>query len=827
MAKSTLRTNLLYGTSFVAAMMVAPTAAFAGTADSEQVTESTDDSAAQEASQGSGLTQIVVTARRREESVQTIPVSVQAISAEEIQQRDLTSLEKIAASTPNFTIARASNGAGAQLTMRGIGSSATSIGIEQSVAIVVDSVYYGQGRVINEGFFDLERVEVLKGPQSLFFGKNATAGVISLTTANPGPDPEFIGRVGYEFAGEKAYAEAIVSQPLTDTLGLRVAIRGSRMWGGYFKNVQENNPYPTTDIATGITTPHTAMAAATDQPQERELIGRVTLQYEPDDRLTVNLKASGSYNRTVGNGWNYSAINCPTGETAIAPNYPCDGGFVAHQNDMPADIAENYPYARDNGALYNRYRSLAVTGTIEYALDNMTISSITNYNWNNNQFMCDCDFLSGGTWATEDASYDAFSQELRVLTDFDAPVNLMFGALYQKTKRKFFQAVMFSNIEDSTASAANRYVAYSKQSATDGETLSGYGQVTWEITPTLEATGGVRYIHETKDSWFTQPYVNAALTGIFTPEGAPVNGTLYGDQTFNDWSPDFTLSWKPTDDLMLFGAYRVAYKSGGYSNSAINSALAPTPADDLIFEPEKGKGFEVGVKSNLLDNQVRANLTYYNFKYTNLQIDYFNAQNFAYVTYNAGSARTEGVELELEYAPYAVPGLNLRGTLNYGKAQYLDFIGPCYSGQSIAAGCTLTSTGQPLQDLSGVRTAASPKWTATAGISYETDIASDMKLGTNIDMRYSSSYTGSGFGDPATTQEAYATLDAGIRFGASDDSWQLALIGKNLTDKFYFTGGGTAPLTGSGTGTNAAVPGDAIAYAAFPRTVSLQATIRY
>ena len=115
MAKSTLRTNLLYGTSFVAAMMVAPTAAFAGTADSEQVTESTDDSAAQEASQGSGLTQIVVTARRREESVQTIPVSVQAISAEEIQQRDLTSLEKIAASTPNFTIARASNGAGAQI----------------------------------------------------------------------------------------------------------------------------------------------------------------------------------------------------------------------------------------------------------------------------------------------------------------------------------------------------------------------------------------------------------------------------------------------------------------------------------------------------------------------------------------------------------------------------------------------------------------------------------------------------------------------------------------------------------------------------------------
>src|SRR5690606_39995186 len=133
---SALRTNLFYGTSLVAAMMVAPTAAYAQTAtDTEQAPEASDDNYTQEASQGSGLTQIVVAVRRREESVQTIPVSVQAISAEEIQQRDLTSLEKIAASTPNFTIARTSNGAGAQLTMRGIGSSATSIGIEQSVAI--------------------------------------------------------------------------------------------------------------------------------------------------------------------------------------------------------------------------------------------------------------------------------------------------------------------------------------------------------------------------------------------------------------------------------------------------------------------------------------------------------------------------------------------------------------------------------------------------------------------------------------------------------------------------------------------------------------------
>jgi iron complex outermembrane receptor protein len=851
MAKAALRSNLFYGTSIVAAMMAMPAAAYGetpatpqpeivSTADqagnfvaasllaqaaataTEDPAESSDASA-----QGRGLQQIVVTARRREETVQSIPVSVQAITAEEIQQRDLTSLEKIAAATPNFTIARASNGAGAQLTLRGIGSSATSIGIEQSVAIVVDSVYYGQGRIINEGFFDLARVEVLKGPQSLFFGKNATAGVISLTTADPGLDPEYIGRVGYEFAGERAFAEAIVSQPLTDSLGVRVAVRGSRMWGGYYTNEQQTIDYPTLDVATGATNPHSAAPAATDQPQERELIGRVTLKYEPDDRLTAKLKVSGTYNRTVGNGWNYVATNCPTGQTTNAPNYPCGEKFTLHQNDFPIDIAQDYPFARDDGALYNKYKSWAATGSIEYALDNLTISSITNYNWNNNKFACDCDFLSAGVWATENASYHAFNQELRVLTDFDAPVNLMLGALYQSTKRNFFQAVMFANLEDSSVDPENRYVAYSKQSETEGETLSGYGQLMWQITPTLEATGGVRYVHETKVSSFTQPYVNAALTGLFVPESAAANGTVFGDQTFNDWSPDFTLRWKPTDDVMLYGAYRVAYKSGGFSNSAINSALSASAATDLSFDPEKGKGFEFGVKSNLADNQVQANLTYYNYKYTDLQVDFFNSQIFAYITYNAGSARSEGVELELEYAPYSVPGLRLRGNLNYNEARYENFIAPCYSGQSIAAGCSLVVGGVPSQDLNGVPTAAAPEWTATAGISYETELSGNLKIGTNVDMRYSDSYIASSFGDQGTTQSSYAVFDAGIRFGDVNDRWQIALIGKNLTNKFYFTGGGTAPSTGSGTGTAAAVPGDNIGYGAFPRTVSLQATIRY
>ena len=804
-----------------------PAFAAAGAAD-EAAPPQTGASAENPAS--SGVQDIIVTARRRSESVQSIPVAVQAISAATVQARDLTSLEKIAAATPQFTVARASNGAGAQLTMRGIGSNATSIGIEQSVAIVVDSVYYGQGRVINEGFFDLARVEVLKGPQALFYGKNATAGVISLTTADPGKDREILARVGYELNARQLYGELVYSTPLSDTLGLRLAVRGSKMFGGFYRNGAASQAYTTFDLANaGAPTAHTAAAAAGDQPQERELIGRATLKYDDGSGLTATLKASGSWNDTIGNGWNYSAVRCPTGATALNPAYKCDGGFQIFQNNFPTDIAKATPYGRENGDLYNTYKSWQATGTINYDMQNVTLNSVTNYNWNNNKFGCDCDFLGGGVWATENASYHAFSQELRALTKFDAPVNIMVGGLYQKTKRNFFQTVLFLGSENSAAPTGMRYVSYAKESATDGETWSAYGQAMWKILPTVEATAGVRYTHETKVSFFTQPYVNPGLTFLFRPKSAATNGVLTGDQTFTDWSPDLTLSWKPTSDIMLYGAYKTAYKSGGFSNSAINSALVTNnPSADLAFNPERGRGFEAGIKTTLFDRQLRANLTLYSYKYTDLQIDYFNSQVFAYVTYNAGAARSKGVELELEYAPRAVPGFSLHGTLNYNRARYLNFIAPCWSGQSIAAGCSLTTAdGQPRQDLSGSPTSTAPEWTATAGVAYEAEIGKGLKIGGNIDTRSSSSYLGSSFGDPYTRQDGYAVLDAGIRIGAANDRWQLAVLGKNLTNKFYFIGAGTAPLTGAGTGTNNATLGDIIGYGAMPRTVRLQATFRY
>jgi outer membrane receptor protein involved in Fe transport len=798
-----------------------------------------DDAASAEASAaqaGGGVEEIIVTARKRQESVQDVPVAVAAISAQQIINRDVTSVEKIATIAPQFNVGRASNGSGAQLTLRGIVSSSTSIGIEQSVAVIVDGAYYGQGRIIQEGFFDLQRVEVLKGPQALFFGKNATAGVISITSNDPGDKAEFVAKAGYEFKSHQYRLEGIASLPLSDTLGVRLAARYSKMDRGYYRNVSTPINYATLDIATGTVENHLARPAATREPGEEELLARGTIKWEPTDRLTVSLKGSYDHNTVNNSSWNYVAYNCGNGSTSQLAGYACGRHFVTHQNDMPADIAAaSYPFAKSNGGLYNRYKSAAGTLNVVYDADQLQLTSVTNYQWNNNRWTCACDFQSadssngvGGTWATENSSWKAFSQEMRALTKFDGPFNAMLGALYQKTKRDFAQYVMFAGLSDSTAPEGLQYVATAKDSFTRGETFALFGQFTFKILPELELAGGVRYTNETKNSYFAQPYNNAGLTGIFRPADDPDGlGVVTARQHFKDWSPEATLTWKPTEGLMIYGAYKTAYKSGGFSNGGINSKFSADPTADLTFDPETAEGFEIGLKSTLLDRQLRLNLTLYDYDYDNLQVDFFNSPIFAYQTLTA-DANTKGVELEFQFAPHAVPGLDLHGSVNYNKAKYTSFdAGPCYAGQTPAEGCVFINAIAARQDLTGTQLSVAPKWTGNLGVGYEMGVGSGMKLGMNVDARYSGSYLASGFGNPLSRQDKYVTLDAGLRFGAEDDSWTLAVIGKNLTNKFYVTGVVDGPSTGAGTGTPAGVKADQLGFGSVPRTVMVELTKRF
>ena len=256
----------------------------------------------------SAIEEIVVSARAVEQSVRDVPVAITAFNEEVMDNMALTSFDDIAAYTPSVDILRISSGNGTSVSIRGISSSAGSLGIEQSVAIVIDGVYYPQGRSINEGLFDTSQVAILKGPQALYFGKNATAGVISVMTNDPGDELEILGKIGYETELKTTRAEGVLSFPINDRWGVRLALQGTDMSDGWLENTAQDDVYVTFEGSQDNPAPKDA-----ENPGEESFYGRVTLKGELSDAVTLRLKGSYSdfeYNTmTLGEQYECSALN--------------------------------------------------------------------------------------------------------------------------------------------------------------------------------------------------------------------------------------------------------------------------------------------------------------------------------------------------------------------------------------------------------------------------------------------------------------------------------------------------------------------------------------
>ncbi|WP_313802968.1 TonB-dependent receptor [Sphingobium sp.] len=805
--------------------------------------ETAPQSASAQASENQGgLRDIIVTARKRQESAQNIPVAVTALSSDELVNRNIRTIEQVATSVPQFTVARGSSGSGANLSLRGIGSNFTSIGIEQSVSVNVDGVYYGQGRILNEGLFDMAQVEILKGPQALFFGKNSTAGALSFTTADPGQKTEIIGRAGYEFRTHEKYLEGIVSGPLSDTLSARLAVRWSDMDRGYMKNQAVGGPFKVNDVANGgAQTVYNVPPSTRYGPMEENINIRGTLKFQPTDKFTITLKGGMSDRNATSAGFLNELFRCPVGGTSqLQPGNECNKDWKGYWDDLPSELVSANPLlGRKNGQLYDDYRSYTATATVKYDTDVVNFNWVNGYQKFDNQFSLKSDATTNanrGTYAGTGTKYEAYSTEFRAQTDLKFPVNFLIGLYYQASKLNFQQDIIFPGtaaaghaIDTSVTDPALVPLTVRKLGHTDGATFALFGQLLWDIVPTLQMTAGGRLTSETKDSTFRMPYVNRNLRAVYRMYD-PANplSEFVNHQKFDNFSPEVTLTWKPSSRLTVYGAYKTGYKSGGFSISGLNTVT--TSVDDLAFGPETVEGFEAGIRSKLFNNSVRLNLTAFHYDYKNLQVDFFNSAITTFVTFNAGTARTQGLELDGEWAPRLVPGLTLRGALAYTDAKYTDFPGaPCYAGQRPAMGCLAPTTAIPYvhQNLDGVHTQLAPKWAGTLGIDYETDIGSALKGGLLLNLRYSDRYLVSPFGNPVDVQKSFATLDATLRVGAQNDRWQLALIGKNLTNRYVLNAAQDAPSTGSGTGTIAGVPADQYGFPAPPRTVALQLTVRY
>lgn len=764
------------------------------------------------------LEEIVVTARKRAETLQDVPVTITALTEEDLDRYYITNIVDAAKMVPNMSVSQGGTGNSTNLNLRGIGSSSISAAFDHSVAVNLDGVIVNRGRVIADSYLDMNQLEVLKGPQSLYFGKSATAGVVSITTKDPGDEFEMEISGGVETEYDGKFGEFIVSGPLTDTFGARLAL-GFNDSDERFENYAAGRD-----------------PRALDDDRfdgEDSLNGRLTLVWEPTDTFTAKMKVNYSeYNNDAGSGAWFEVV-CAEGNTPQPNRTPAVGppaAVVSSTNDCGIDgrtssidmlgaVTAGFGNGYDDG----QQRSEQETSIISLQADwdfheNYSLTSVTGYVDLSQSYNHDASTGAGIYAGTNANEYESISQEFRLASDLDGAFNFQIGLYYQDIKQSLAQeqsllqasllprfiadslatrppfvlggpgAASYADFVNSQAAATGQAILFpvaglgpfdpigvdpfigngygwNKIHSLDTEAFSAFFAVYWDITEDLELTFGARYSDEKKDGRIEIPYMHTAAL-LFPPVGLNIPSVLDDGLEFSDSnvSPEATLNYHINDDISVFVAYKEAFKSGGIDNSAFPGVAFGGPLDFLIYDSEKAKGWEIGTKANLLDGAMRLNATIFSYEYSDLQSQVFDGvlQNFS--TFNASSIITEGAEFEMVWNT-DIEGLTLRSAWAYTDANYEeDFI---------------TGDGE---NLIGLDVATNADWAGFVGFTYQLPVGSTWNVNFSADARYKDSHSISETLDPVM-QDSYWITDAAVSLNSNDGKHQLNLIGRNLTDE--------------------------------------------
>jgi iron complex outermembrane receptor protein len=782
------------------AVMVVPDAAFADEVEGAQLPEVSQ--APERAQPRAGLEEIIVTARRQEETLQDVPVTISAFTEEDLDRYGITSLEEVAQMVPNMQIFAVGSGNNSNLYLRGVGTSSISAAFDQSVALNFDGVVANVGRLILSSYLDIAQIEVLKGPQSLYFGKSATSGVISITSRDPGDEFEVEGKVGYEVEHDQTYGELIVSGPITEDFGARLA------WG--FTKADELYENILHDVFPG-------RVAKPWRGEESQNL-RLTLDWDVSDVLSAKLKFTWSGYENDGPIANAELL-CPNGSPqptntnfSILPNFD-DCKLNRNFNSADAHPAFRGQYAgSNNGVPYVDQDTYLTSLTIDFALsETLALTSVTAYLDTDYHDFELYDYGSNGVYAGAVINYhEIFSQEFRLASQFDGPVNFTAGLFYQDIEEGFetgqnaFNIPLLVGPDPVTGNTFD----WTKNHYTDAETWSAFAAVYWDVTDAVEVTAGVRYTDEEKDGEIEIEYMHAFLPLL----GMLPTGTVIGGLDFEDdnWSPEVAVTWHATDDISFFVAYKEGFKSGGIDNSALPSASL-NPANPafpgfLIYDSEESQGGEIGMKAHLLDQSLRLNATVFSYEYSDLQVQQFDSTLIQFFTSNASELTTEGVELDARWVT-PVEGLMLRGALAYTNTEYTD-----------------TFINVDGVDLDGEDLDRSSEWTGFIGATYEMNLGASLGLSLSLDAHYNDGYPLAFDPFPLEHDDFWRT-DAAIRLYDQDRKWDIALIIRNWADETYsYAGGGNPPgrVVNPATGL-----GDRSFATALGRTIALEARMRF
>ena len=737
---------------------------------------------------------IIVQARRQNETLQEVPVTVTVVGGEDLQKYNIVNPQGLASQVPGLNVQVGGSGSGGQLSLRGVGSSNISAAFDSAVALEVDGVIVSSMRLLQAGFFDMQQIDVLRGPQSLFFGKSATGGVLALRSANPTPTWEVGMRANYEFEEKGYLLNGYISGPITDTLGVRIAAQFNDI--DEFQLMQPGTP------------------AVNQQRGLTDFIGRLTLEWNPSDRFTANLKVQ--YNRNtndgaigtaeIGCGANGRADPIITIVGAIEAGYNCNAfdqryflpdtaGRLASRPPTPTEAAgrNGVPFGETDiwfGRLqFDLDLSETLTLTSVTGLLNMQSVDFDNYSYGGRFPGPNGTFLPGGVGTSDPInSLEQYTQELRLASDFDGSFNFMLGAFYEDRTFIFDTAQNAVNISLIAPDPVTGFTYdWDKTHTTKTEALSFFGSVMFDLTEKLELSGGVRWTDEKKVQTIAVPYLHTFLQG----PGFVRPGFFSGPINFADdnISPEVTLRYQATDDMNIFASFKTGFKSGGIDNSALpsNSLSQAALSGDfgaLIFDSEEAIGGEVGFKSQWAGRSFTLNATAYYYVFTDLQVQNFNAVTVQFATSNAGELTTKGLDLESRWNT-PVEGLSLAANLSYLDAEYTDtFIQPL---------------GISTVDLNGRRASQSPEWTGNFQADWTIPLSDSLEISLSGNAAYNSGY----ITDEATltdyVQPSFWLLDSNVSIGHPDGNWRLSLIATNLTDEiFVITSGGRPFLPATG-----------------------------
>lgn len=705
------------------------------TALAQSVSATSPEAAAQSPTE-TGIADIVVTAERREQSVQKASLTIQVLGGEDALKAGLSSASDITKLTTGVEIG--TGGANTQIYVRGVGSFAYSPLAAPGVAFNVDSVYVARPNGVDGNFYDIARVEILKGPQGTLYGRNANGGSINVITNAPQLGVREMS-VNMEAGNyDLAHVSGAINLPVGEKAALRAAF-----------NVVQRDGYLSDGTADDV-----------------KQAGRLRFKWEPTPDVSLVLNAD--YIHIGGKGSN----------GVYLPRRPGASPYEAVSADAANDYKQSFPAVAPFAPFTTRLKDEAYQATnlynlsaqLDWQLGFATFTVLPAYRKG------DVNYLTNDVGGRYEVTQDSEQKSLEVrLGNSSSALTWVVGGYYFDEDQSGVTLVNNGDIPVPFFGGGvlqNYYIFYKPTT----KAYAAFGQATVELLDGVRLIAGGRYTYEKGSN---EGFINNLSA---TPPARLID--FPGKASFDGFTYKLGVEYDIAPRSMFYATYSTGFKAGGFSQAS---------APQNIYEPEKLYAAEVGVKNRFFDNKLQINASAYHWKYKNLQdsrVNFDSAGNLAFITFNSGDATIYGGTLDVVAQPTPNDTISFSG--EYAHSKYDRFVIDTPAGifQPGSTGCPVTfAAGNARQDCRGFQVARVPKWSATASYNHIFKLANDADITAGGSLKYSAArWIGIDF-TPAERDGSYAVVDADLTYNAPGGAWSVGVFGRNLAKTVYYTGG--------------------------------------